>query len=153
MPKSPPPPPLPNRKPVFTSSKISRMPNSSVSARIAWWKPGWGMMPCALPSTGSTMIAAMSSPSRSNSRRRNSTLLYRAGMIVLAAASGMRRPPAAPPRAVALAPDLRRAALVLAGERDADAPAHPLVDVVVHAVVAVAEDDRPVAHAQVHVLV
>ena len=38
-------------------------------------------------------------------------------------------------------------------EREADAPAHPLVDVVVDALVAVAEDDRPVAHPQVDELV
>src|SRR4029077_274179 len=43
--------------------------------------------------------------------------------------------------------------LVLRGQREADTLAHPLVDVVVDAVVAVAEDDRPVAHAQVDVLV
>ena len=55
-------PPLAKRNPVLTSSKMSRIPNSSVSARIAWWKPGLGMIPWALPRTGSTMIAAISSP-------------------------------------------------------------------------------------------
>ena len=39
MPKYSAAPPRAKRKPVFTSSKISRIPNSSVSARIAAWKP------------------------------------------------------------------------------------------------------------------
>ena len=39
------------------------------------------------------------------------------------------------------------------GQREADALAHPLVDVVVDALVAVAEDDRAVAHPQVDELV
>ena len=75
MPKNSAAPPRAKRNPVLTSSKISRIPNSWVSARMAWWKPGLGMMPCALPSTGSTMIAAISSPWRSNRRRRKSMLL------------------------------------------------------------------------------
>ncbi len=48
---------------------------------------------------------------------------------------------------------LHRLDLVLRGEREADALAHPLVDVVVDPLVAVAEDDRAVAHPQVDVLV
>ena len=52
-----------------------------------------------------------------------------------------------------LAEELHRPDLVLGGQREADAAAHPLVDVVVDAVVAVTEDDRPVAHPQVDVLV
>ena len=44
---------------------------------------------------------------------------------------------------------LHRADLVLARQREADAAAHPLVHVVVDALVAVAEDDRPVAHPQI----
>ena len=52
-----------------------------------------------------------------------------------------------------LADQLGRGDLVLAGEAEADAAAHALVDVVVHAGVAVAEDHRAVAHAQVHELV
>ena len=68
-------PPLAKRNPVLTSSKISRIPNSSVRARIAWWKPGLGMIPWALPRTGSTMIAAISSPRASNSVRSASMLL------------------------------------------------------------------------------
>ena len=68
MPKNSAAPPLANRNPVLTSSKISRIPNSSVRARISLWKPGLGMIPWALPSTGSTMIAAISSPRCSNSR-------------------------------------------------------------------------------------
>ena len=75
MPKNSAAPPFAKRKPVLTSSKISRIPNSSVSARIAWWKPGLGRMPWALPSTGSTMTAAISSPWRSNRARRRSMLL------------------------------------------------------------------------------
>ena len=75
MPKYSAAPPRANRKPVLTSSKISRTPNSSVRARIAWWKPGLGMIPWALPSTGSTMIAAISSPWRSKRARRRSMLL------------------------------------------------------------------------------
>ncbi len=43
--------------------------------------------------------------------------------------------------------------LVLRGEREADALAHPLVDVIVDPLVVVAEDDRAVAHPQVDVLV
>ena len=68
-------PPLAKRNPVLTSSKISRIPNSSVSARIAWWKPGLGMIPWALPRTGSTMIAAISSPSRLEQPAQASMLL------------------------------------------------------------------------------
>ena len=52
-----------------------------------------------------------------------------------------------------LGDQLAGADLVLAGEAEADAQAHALVDVVVHARVGVAEDDRPVAHAQVDELV
>ena len=48
---------------------------------------------------------------------------------------------------------LHRPDLVLRGEREADALAHPLVDVVVDPLVAVTEDDRAVAHPQVDVLV
>ena len=43
--------------------------------------------------------------------------------------------------------------LVLRGQREADPAPHALVDVVVDAVVGVAEDDRSVAHPQVDVLV
>ncbi len=75
MPKYSAAPPLAKRKPVLTSSKIRRMPNSSVRARISLWKPGWGMIPWALPRTGSTMIAAISSPRSSNSVRRRSIRL------------------------------------------------------------------------------
>ena len=49
--------------------------------------------------------------------------------------------------------ELHRPDLILAREREADALAHLLVDVVVDPVVAVAEDDRAVAHPQVDVLV
>ena len=49
--------------------------------------------------------------------------------------------------------ELDRPDLVLARQREADALAHPLVDVVVDPLVAVAEDHRPVAHPQVDVLV
>ena len=52
-----------------------------------------------------------------------------------------------------LADELHRPDLVLAREAEADAAAHPLVDVVVDPRVAVAEDHRAVAHAQVDVLV
>ena len=52
-----------------------------------------------------------------------------------------------------LADELDRADLVLARQAEADALAHPLVDVVVDARVAVAEDDRSVAHPQVDELV
>src|SRR6185295_17135251 len=48
---------------------------------------------------------------------------------------------------------LHRLDLVLRGKGEADAPAHPLVDVVVDARVAVTEDHRAVAQAQVDVLV
>src|SRR4029078_7441843 len=48
---------------------------------------------------------------------------------------------------------LHRLDLVLRREREADALAHSLVDVVVDALVAVAEDDRAVTHPQVDVLV
>ena len=48
---------------------------------------------------------------------------------------------------------LARADLVLAGQAEADAQPHPLVDGVVDARVAVAQDGRPVAHAEVDVLV
>ena len=75
IPKNSAAPPLAKRNPVLTSSKISRIPNSSVRARIAWWNPGLGMIPWALPRTGSTMIAAISSPRASNRRRRASMLL------------------------------------------------------------------------------
>ncbi len=75
MPKYSAAPPRAKRKPVFTSSKIRRIPNSSVSARMAWWNPGLGMIPWALPRTGSTMIAAISWPWRSKSWRRRSMLL------------------------------------------------------------------------------
>ncbi len=60
------------------------------------------------------------------------------------------------PRHVAeghLADELRHRDLVLAGQAEADATAHPLVDMVVHAGVGVAQDGRAVAHAQVHELV
>ena len=43
--------------------------------------------------------------------------------------------------------------LVLAGEAEADAPPHPLVDVIVDPLVGVAEDDRAVAHPEVDELV
>ena len=43
--------------------------------------------------------------------------------------------------------------LVLARQREADAPAHPLVDVVIDALVRVAEHDRAITHPQVDVLV
>ena len=49
--------------------------------------------------------------------------------------------------------ELDRADLVLARQREADALPHPLVDVVVDPVVAVAEDHRAVAHAKVDELV
>jgi hypothetical protein len=49
--------------------------------------------------------------------------------------------------------ELHRADLVLARQGEADATPHPLVDVVVHAVVAVPEDDRPIPHAQIDELV
>ena len=49
--------------------------------------------------------------------------------------------------------ELDRADLVLARQREADALAHPLVDVVVDPLVVVAEDDRAVAQAQVDELV
>ena len=52
-----------------------------------------------------------------------------------------------------LADQLTGPDLILAGQREADAQAHPLVDVVVDARVGVAEHDRPVAEAQVDVLV
>ena len=45
IPKNSAAPPLANRKPVLTSSKIRRMPNSSVIARIAAWKPVLGHDP------------------------------------------------------------------------------------------------------------
>ena len=48
---------------------------------------------------------------------------------------------------------LHRDDLVLRRQREADALAHPLVDVVVDALVAVAQDHRPIAHPQVDVLV
>src|SRR4029079_15748794 len=48
---------------------------------------------------------------------------------------------------------LPRLSLVLRGEREADALAHPLIDVVVDAVVAVAQDDRAIAHPQIDELV
>ena len=49
--------------------------------------------------------------------------------------------------------ELHRADLVLARQAEAHAPAHALVDVVVDPLVPVAEDHRPVAHAQVDELV
>jgi len=49
--------------------------------------------------------------------------------------------------------ELHRLDLVLGGEGEADPAPHPLVDVVVDARVAVAEDHRPVAEPQVDVLV
>ena len=52
-----------------------------------------------------------------------------------------------------LAQELDRADLVLGRERERHALAHALVDVVVDARVAVAEDHRAIAHAQVDVLV
>ena len=52
-----------------------------------------------------------------------------------------------------LADELDRPDLVLARQAEADAAAHPLVDVVVDPRVAVPEDDRPIAHPQVDVLV
>src|SRR5207247_1488993 len=48
---------------------------------------------------------------------------------------------------------LHRPDLVLAREGEADTLAHLLVDVVVDALVAMAEDDRPIPHPQVDVLV
>ena len=52
-----------------------------------------------------------------------------------------------------LADELDRPDLVLAGEAEADALAHPLVDVVVDARVAMAEDHRAIAHPQIDVLI
>ena len=66
--------------------------------------------------------------------------------------AGHGHPRLADPR-VELLDELHRADLVLAREREADAAAHPLVDEVVDAVVAVPEDHRAVAEAQVDVLV
>ena len=215
MPKNSAAPPLAKRKPVLTSSKISRIPNSSVSARIAWWKPGLGMIPWALPSTGSTMIAAISSPlaleqaaqevdvvvagrdDRLGDRVRDAPAPAQRDRVLLVAqlahvvgpdadqrvvvdavvlalelhdlvatgegardphrvhrrlGAGHRHPGLRDPR-VELLDELHRPDLVLAGEREADAEPHPLVDVVVDALVAVAEDHRPVAHAQVDELV
>src|SRR6185295_19286258 len=61
--------------------------------------------------------------------------------------------PGLPDPAGHLLDQLHRLDLVLRGQGEADAAAHPLVDVVVHAGVAVAEDDRAVAQPQVDVLV
>ena len=215
MPKYSAAPPLANRKPVLTSSKISRMPNSSVSARIAWWKPGLGMIPWALPSTGSTMIAAISlalaleqaaqevdvvvagrddglgdrvRDAPAPAQRDGVVLVAQLAHVVGADAdqgvvvdavvlalelhdlvatrerardahrvhrrlgAGHGHPGLRDPR-VELLDELHRPDLVLAREREADPQAHPLVDVVVDALVAVAQDHRAVAHAQVDELV
>ena len=212
MPKNSAAPPLAKRKPVLTSSKIRRIPYSWVRARIAWWKPGLGMIPWALPRTGSTMIAAISSPRASNSFRRRVDVVVagrddrlgdrtrdaaapgEADRRIRIAQLGHVVRPDADERVVVdavvlafelhdlvaagvgtgdahrvhgglgaghghadlvhpagqLLDQLHGADLVLAGQREADAAAHPLVDVVVDALVAVAEDDRAVAHPQVH---
>ena len=71
---------------------------------------------------------------------------------IVASVPGHRHPGLVDP-AGQLLEQLHRLDLVLGGEREADALAHPLVDVVVDALVAVAEDDRAVAHPQVDELV
>ena len=193
-------PPFAIRKPVLTSSKIRSAPNSFVSARISWWKPSRGRIAWALPRIGSTMTAAMSSPSRSKILRSTSMRLNRAGTTVFATCLRDAAAPRQPDRVVLVAElghvvrgdrdqgvvvdavvlalelhdlgaagvaagdahrvhrrlgaghghpgladpaghlldELHRLDLVLRGEGEADAAAHPLVDVVVDPRVAVA---------------
>ena len=71
---------------------------------------------------------------------------------IVASVPGHRHPGLVDP-AGELLDELDRPDLVLARQREADALAHPLVDVVVDPLVAVAEDHRAVAHPEVDVLV
>ena len=69
-------PPQPTRKPVMTSSKISIVPYLVHRARHASRKPGCGGTTPMLPATGSTMSAAIFSPSTANSSVSVCTSLY-----------------------------------------------------------------------------
>ena len=69
-------PPQATRKPVMTSSKMSRAPYRVHRARQASRKPGSGGTTPMLPATGSTMSAAISSPRSANRVVNDSTSLY-----------------------------------------------------------------------------
>ena len=78
-------PPSATLNPVMTSSKMSRAPNSSHTARSPSRNPATGGTTPMLPETGSTMIAAMRSPCSSNMARTAATSLYGSTIVSPAA--------------------------------------------------------------------
>ena len=81
-------PPGAIRNPVITSSKISSAPCASASRRNAGRNPGSGGMNPALPTTGSTMMAAMRGPRSAINCSTAATSLYGATKVSSASAAG-----------------------------------------------------------------
>ncbi len=80
--------PSATRKPVITSSKISTVPCSVHSARMACRNAVVARTRFMLPATGSTMTAAISLPWRAKASRRASASLYGRTMVCLTTSSG-----------------------------------------------------------------
>ena len=90
----------PTRKPVITSSIISRLPAASQRARTPSRKPGCGGTQLMLPATGSMMTAATPSPAAAAAAKTASTeskSLKRAVSVSRATAAGTPSESGTPP--------------------------------------------------------